>query len=49
MTEREISGSGVIPTVSWGLTPQPIRVVTLMLSEVRAMRLDALRWPRLYA
>jgi hypothetical protein len=49
MTEREICGSGVISTVRRELSPQPIRVVTLMLSEVRAMRLDALRWPRLYA
>jgi hypothetical protein len=49
MTEREICGSGAISTVLRELTPQPIWVVTLMLSEVRATRLDALRWPRLYA
>jgi len=49
MTEREMFGSGVIPTLTRALSLRRVRVVALVFSVVRAQRLDDVRWPWLYA
>ncbi|GAB2667052.1 hypothetical protein GCM10009743_49090 [Kribbella swartbergensis] len=49
MTEGDPGLRGVRSTVAGALSPHRVRVIALMFSAVRATRVDAVRWPWLYA